>query len=203
MRRRADQLYCRGPGTTLRDLFCAAGAIEPLSVRQLRSRIRLLHWQRNGLPRPAGKCRRQLERIGRGAAPVWLPRDLKGTVPFVAVAFRAAAHQRLAELRAARPRHIYLRTGGTSACGLFCRCVAESRAGNRCARGVVHHDIRCFSRTDLTQERARRIALKLNDEQIRKLDRWGYPYVLSQYQFHMTLTGKFRRVAVRQSWLFC
>jgi hypothetical protein len=67
----------------------------------------------------------------------------------------------------------------------------------------VHHDIRCFSRTDLTQERARRIALKLNDEQIRKLDRWGYPYVLSQYQFHMTLTGKFRRVAVRQSWLFC
>jgi Protein of unknown function (DUF1045) len=40
------------------------------------------------------------------------------------------------------------------------------------------------------QERARRIALKLNDEQIRNLDRWGYPYVLSQYRFHMTLTGK-------------
>lgn len=40
------------------------------------------------------------------------------------------------------------------------------------------------------QERARRIALKLNAEQIRNLDRWGYPYVLSQYQFHMTLTGK-------------
>jgi putative phosphonate metabolism protein len=40
------------------------------------------------------------------------------------------------------------------------------------------------------QERARRIALKLNDEQIRNLDRWGYPYVLSHYQFHMTLTGK-------------
>ena len=49
------------------------------------------------------------------------------------------------------------------------------------------------------QERARRIALKLNDEQIRNLDRWGYPYVLSQYQFHMTLTGKIparRRKAV-------
>jgi hypothetical protein len=31
------------------------------------------------------------------------------------------------------------------------------------------------------------------------LDRWGYPYVLSQYQFHMTLTGKIparRRKAV-------
>jgi hypothetical protein len=40
------------------------------------------------------------------------------------------------------------------------------------------------------QERARRIALKLNDEQRRNLNRWGNPYVLSQYQFHMTLTGK-------------
>jgi putative phosphonate metabolism protein len=40
------------------------------------------------------------------------------------------------------------------------------------------------------QERARRVALKLNEEQIRNLDRWGYPYVLSQFRFHMTLTGK-------------
>ena len=40
------------------------------------------------------------------------------------------------------------------------------------------------------QERARRIALKRNEEQIRNLDRWGYPYVLSQYRFHMTLSGK-------------
>jgi hypothetical protein len=49
------------------------------------------------------------------------------------------------------------------------------------------------------EERARRIALKLNDEQIRNLDRWGYPYVLSQFRFHMTLTGKIpapRRKAV-------
>jgi putative phosphonate metabolism protein len=40
------------------------------------------------------------------------------------------------------------------------------------------------------QERARRVALKLNEEQIRNLDRWGYPYVLSQFRFHMTLTGR-------------
>jgi hypothetical protein len=49
------------------------------------------------------------------------------------------------------------------------------------------------------QERARRIALRLDEEQIRNLDRWGYPYVLSQYQFHLTLTGKIpssRRKAV-------
>jgi Protein of unknown function (DUF1045) len=50
------------------------------------------------------------------------------------------------------------------------------------------------------RERARRLALKLNEEQIRNLDRWGYPYVLSEYRFHMTLTGKVpvsRQPAVR------
>jgi hypothetical protein len=40
------------------------------------------------------------------------------------------------------------------------------------------------------QERARRIALGLNQSQIQNLDRWGYPYVLTEFRFHMTLTGK-------------
>ena len=40
------------------------------------------------------------------------------------------------------------------------------------------------------QERARRIALGLNRSQIRNLDRWGYPYALAEFRFHMTLTGK-------------
>jgi len=40
------------------------------------------------------------------------------------------------------------------------------------------------------QERARLIASKLTESQIRNLDRWGYPYVLSEFQFHMTLTDK-------------
>jgi hypothetical protein len=40
------------------------------------------------------------------------------------------------------------------------------------------------------QERARRIALGLNESQLQNLDRWGYPFVLSDYQFHMTLTGQ-------------
>jgi hypothetical protein len=39
------------------------------------------------------------------------------------------------------------------------------------------------------QERARRVALGLNQTQIQNLDRWGYPYVLSEFRFHMTLTG--------------
>jgi hypothetical protein len=29
----------------------------------------------------------------------------------------------------------------------------------------------------------------LSQAQIQNLDRWGYPYVLSEFRFHMTLTG--------------
>ena len=49
------------------------------------------------------------------------------------------------------------------------------------------------------QERARRIALGLSQSQIQNLDRWGYPYALSEFRFHMTLTGKIpmrRRMAI-------
>lgn len=38
-------------------------------------------------------------------------------------------------------------------------------------------------------ERERRLAAKLSSRQIELLDRWGYPYVLSEFRFHMTLTG--------------
>lgn len=39
------------------------------------------------------------------------------------------------------------------------------------------------------RERARRIASGLSQSQIQYLDRWGYPYVFSEFRFHMTLTG--------------
>jgi len=51
------------------------------------------------------------------------------------------------------------------------------------------------------QERARRVASRLNQNQIQNLDRWGYPFVLSEFRFHMTLTGKVppnRRKAVNE-----
>ena len=38
-------------------------------------------------------------------------------------------------------------------------------------------------------ERERRLAAGLTPHQIELMDRWGYPYVLDQYRFHMTLTG--------------
>jgi hypothetical protein len=40
------------------------------------------------------------------------------------------------------------------------------------------------------QERAWRVAAGLNQSQIGNLDRGGYPYLFSDFRFHMTLTGK-------------
>src|SRR5262245_16390194 len=39
------------------------------------------------------------------------------------------------------------------------------------------------------QERERRLAAGLNLQQAENLDRWGYPYVCSDFRFHMTLSG--------------
>ena len=48
----------------------------------------------------------------------------------------------------------------------------------------------CF-RAPLTEEdRARRNPSKLNLRQCDYLDRWGYPYVMEEFRFHMTLTGR-------------
>src|SRR5215475_12335016 len=62
--------------------------------------------------------------------------------------------------------------------------------------------VRAFDsfRAPLTPEdRARRNPSKLNARQIEYLDSWGYPYVMEEFRFHMTLTGRLvpaRREAV-------
>jgi putative phosphonate metabolism protein len=38
-------------------------------------------------------------------------------------------------------------------------------------------------------ERERRLAAKLSPRQIALMDRWGYPYVLEEFRFHLTLAG--------------
>lgn len=56
------------------------------------------------------------------------------------------------------------------------------------------------------RERAKRVALGLNQSQIRNLDRWGNPYALSEFRFHMTLTGTVpasRRKAILAALLGC
>jgi hypothetical protein len=39
-------------------------------------------------------------------------------------------------------------------------------------------------------ERVRRLKAPLTDRQIELVDRFGYPYVLEQFQLHMTLTDR-------------
>ena len=48
-------------------------------------------------------------------------------------------------------------------------------------------------------DRARRNPDKLTARQRDYLDRWGYPYVMEEFRFHMTLTGRLsseRRAAI-------
>jgi putative phosphonate metabolism protein len=46
-------------------------------------------------------------------------------------------------------------------------------------------------RAPLTPEdRARRNPDELTARQVEQLDRWGYPYVMEDFRFHMTLTGR-------------
>ncbi|MHB0771345.1 DUF1045 domain-containing protein [Bradyrhizobium sp. 5.13L] len=40
------------------------------------------------------------------------------------------------------------------------------------------------------EDRARRKPEKLTEQQRDYLDRWGYPYVMEEFRFHMTLTGR-------------
>ena len=48
-------------------------------------------------------------------------------------------------------------------------------------------------------ERARRLRAPLSDRQIQLLDKYGYPYVLEQFQFHMTLTDRLN-AGQREQW---
>jgi putative phosphonate metabolism protein len=49
-------------------------------------------------------------------------------------------------------------------------------------------------RAPLTAEdRARRNPQRLTPRQCEYLDRWGYPYVMDEFRFHMTLTGRLDR----------
>jgi putative phosphonate metabolism protein len=41
-----------------------------------------------------------------------------------------------------------------------------------------------------TEDRSRRNPSRLTPRQLDHLDRWGYPYVMEDFQFHMTLTGR-------------
>ncbi|MDA9438476.1 phosphonate metabolism protein [Bradyrhizobium sp. CCBAU 51745] len=51
-------------------------------------------------------------------------------------------------------------------------------------------DFDCFRQPLTAEDRARRKPKKLSERQREYLDRWGYPYVMEEFRFHMTLTGR-------------
>jgi len=51
-------------------------------------------------------------------------------------------------------------------------------------------DFDCFRAALTADDRARRKPEKLTERQRGYLDRWGYPYVMEEFRFHMTLTGR-------------
>jgi putative phosphonate metabolism protein len=48
----------------------------------------------------------------------------------------------------------------------------------------------CFRAPLTAEDRARRNPQRLSPRQREYLDRWGYPYVMDEFRFHMTLTGR-------------
>jgi hypothetical protein len=61
---------------------------------------------------------------------------------------------------------------------------------------VAHFD--SFRRPPAEEELAQRRQAKLNARQLELLERWGYPYVMDQWQFHMTLTSSLKEPEVRE-----
>jgi len=110
--------------------------------------------------------------------------------------FRLAAGRTEAELRAAvasfaaprRPFRIRLELkplGGFLALMLAEPSPEMQQLGDACVM-----DLDAFRAPPSAAERAKRMQAGLTPRQVELLDRWGYPYVLDQFRFHMTLTER-------------
>lgn len=62
----------------------------------------------------------------------------------------------------------------------------------RALAASVIRELDCFRAAPSESELARRRKAKLTQSQEALLTRWGYPYVMEEFRFHMTLTGPLR-----------
>jgi putative phosphonate metabolism protein len=81
------------------------------------------------------------------------------------------------------------RLGSFLACTTAARDPRVHALADECVR-----ELDAFRAPADAEEIARREAAGLGDAQRALLARWGYPYVLDEYRFHMTLTGPLDRV---------
>jgi putative phosphonate metabolism protein len=92
---------------------------------------------------------------------------------------------------AAAPRPIPVITTVVKAISGFIAVVpAEPSAGLHQLAADCVRDFDPFRAPLSAEDRARRNPSALSATQIDHLDRWGYPYVMDDFRFHMTLTGR-------------
>ena len=74
--------------------------------------------------------------------------------------------------------------------GSFIALVPQTQSADLQALAAQTVDYFDRFRAPLTaHDRQRRLQSPLTERQIAQLDRWGYPYVMEDFRFHMTLTG--------------
>lgn len=111
--------------------------------------------------------------------------------PFtLAPSVTAAVLLERAEAFSARHAPVYLPALEVALLGDFValRPLAEDAELNRLAAACVQDFDDLRAPIDAT-DRARRLSQGLTPRQRAQLDLWGYPYVLQDFRFHMTLTG--------------
>ena len=92
---------------------------------------------------------------------------------------------------AEKPRAIPVITPVIDAISGFIAVVPSARSSDleRLAADCVI-ELDCFRPPLALEDRARRNPSNLTPRQSDFLDRWGYPYVMDEFRFHMTLTGR-------------
>ncbi|OAF11600.1 DUF1045 domain-containing protein [Bradyrhizobium neotropicale] len=92
---------------------------------------------------------------------------------------------------AARPRRIpVIRPVVDSISGFIAVIPAEPVDALQQLAADCARDFDAFRAALTADDRARRKPEKLSERQRDYLDRWGYPYVMEEFRFHMTLTGR-------------
>ncbi|HZH28278.1 MAG TPA: DUF1045 domain-containing protein [Azospirillaceae bacterium] len=110
--------------------------------------------------------------------------------------FRLAAGRTEAELRtalasfAASRRPFRVRLGLRSLGGFLALMLAEPSSEMQQLADACVMDLDAFRGPPSEAERAKRMRVGLTARQVELLDRWGYPYVLDQFRFHMTLSER-------------
>jgi putative phosphonate metabolism protein len=89
------------------------------------------------------------------------------------------------------PRRIPVIAPVVDAISTFIAVIPKKRSGELeqlAADCVIAFD--AFRAPLTAEDRARRNPERLTERQCGYLDRWGYPYVMEEFRFHMTLTGR-------------